>query len=66
MTHLYIKKQRYEEATASLMKALEIREKELGKSSQTVAETKGNLALVEHKAGHDQESENIYKKVIET
>ncbi|MBA4074348.1 MAG: hypothetical protein C0508_04840 [Cyanobacteria bacterium PR.023] len=66
MTHLYIKQQRYDEARASLLKALAIREKALGKSSEKTAETQGNLALIEHKSGHDLEAEKIYKQVIET
>jgi tetratricopeptide (TPR) repeat protein len=66
MTHLYIKQKRYDEARASLLKALAIREKELGKNSEKTAETQGNLALVEHKSGHDLEAEKLYKQVIET
>lgn len=66
MTHLYIKQQRYDEARAGLLKALSIREKALGKSSEKTAETQGNLALVEHKSGHDLEAEKLYKQVIET
>lgn len=66
MTHLYIKQKRYDEARASLVKALAIREKELGKNSEKTAETQGNLALVEHKSGHDLEAEKLYKQVIET
>ena len=66
MTHLYVKQQRYDEARVSLQKALEIREKALGKNSEKTAETEGNLALVEHKSGHDLEAEKLYKQVIET
>lgn len=66
MTHLYIKQKRYDQARASLLKALDIREKALGKNSEKTAETQGNLALVEHKSGHDLAAEKLYKQVIET
>jgi len=66
MTHLYIKQKRYDEARTNLQKALAIREKALGKNSEKTAETQGNLALVEHKCGHDVEAEKLYKQVIAT
>ncbi len=65
MTHLYLKQRRLDEARTNLQAALAIREKELGKNSQKTAETLGNLALVEHKSGHDSDAERLYKEVIE-
>lgn len=65
MTHLYLKQRRLEEARSSLQAALAIREKELGKNNPKTAETLGNLALVEHKSGHDADAERLYKEVIE-
>lgn len=65
MTHLYLKQRRLDEARSSLQAALAIREKELGKNNQKTAETLGNLALVEHKSGHDADAERLYKEVIE-
>ncbi|CAN5463565.1 hypothetical protein BH11CYA1_BH11CYA1_00890 [soil metagenome] len=66
MTHLYIKQKRFNEARISLQKALAIREKALGKNNDKVSETRGNLALVEHKSGNDLEAEKLYKQVIES
>lgn len=65
MTHLYLKQRRLDEARTSLQAALVIREKELGKNNPKTAETLGNLALVEHKSGHDADAERLYKEVIE-
>ncbi len=65
MTHLYLKQRRLDEARSSLQSALAIREKELGKNNPKTAETLGNLALVEHKSGHDADAERLYKEVIE-
>lgn len=65
MTHLFLKQRRLDEARSSLQSALAIREKELGKDSPKTAETLGNLALVEHKSGHDADAERLYKEVIE-
>ncbi len=64
MTHLYLKQHRLDEARTSLQTALAIREKELGKDNQKTAETLGNLALIEHKSGHDADAESLYKEVI--
>ncbi len=65
MTHLYLKQRRLDEARTSLQAALAIREKELGRNNPKTAETLGNLALVEHKSGHDEDAERLYKEVIE-
>lgn len=65
MTHLFLKQKRLDEARSSLQAALAIREKELGKDNAKTAETLGNLALVEHKSGHDADAERLYKEVIE-
>ena len=65
MTHLFLKQRRLDEARSSLQAALAIREKELGKDNPKTAETLGNLALVEHKSGHDGDAERLYKEVIE-
>lgn len=65
MTHLYLKERRLDEARSSLQAALAIREKELGRNNSKTAETLGNLALVEHKSGHDEDAERLYKEVIE-
>lgn len=65
MTHLYIRQRRLDEARSSLQSALSIRQKELGDTSEKTAETLGNLALVEHKSGHDAEAEKLYKEVID-
>jgi len=65
MTHLFLKQKRLDEARSSLQAALAIREKELGKDNSKTAETLGNLALVEHKSGHDTDAERLYKEVIE-
>lgn len=65
MTHLYIRQKRLDEARSSLQSALAIRQKELGSTSEKTAETLGNLALVEHKSGHDLEAEKLYKEVID-
>lgn len=65
MTHLFLKQHRLDEARSSLQAALAIREKELGKDNPKTAETLGNLALVEHKSGHDADAERLYKEVIE-
>lgn len=66
MTHLYLKQRRLDEARTALQAALAIREKELGKDNAKTAETLGNLALVEHKSGHDADAERLYKEVIES
>ncbi len=63
-THLYIKQKRYAEAHDDLVKALAIREKLLGASSDKVFETRGNLALIAHKLGKDEEAESLYKQTI--
>ncbi|HEY9785643.1 MAG TPA: tetratricopeptide repeat protein [Candidatus Obscuribacterales bacterium] len=64
MTHLFLRQHRYQEAQAALSRALQIREKSLGKDNLLTLETMGNLALVKHKLGEDKEALNLYRQCV--
>ena len=65
MTHLLVKQGRLAEARSNLNEALEIRRRELGEENEKTAETLGNLALIEHREGHDGLAEKHYKTVLD-
>lgn len=64
MTHLYLSEKRYSEARQALDKALKIRREKLGAQSEKVAESLGNLALIEHRDGKDALAEKYYREAI--
>lgn len=65
MTHLLVRQGRLDEAKVNLEKSLKIRQKLLSPGDNKTLETMGNLALIEHKLGHDEIAERLYKEVIE-
>lgn len=65
MTHLLVKQGRLAEARSNLNEALEIRRRELGEENEKTAETLGNLALIEHRDGHDALAEKHYRAVLD-
>lgn len=64
MTHLFLSEKRYSEAREALNKAIKIRREKLGEQSEKVAESLGNLALIEHRDGNDALAEKYYKEAI--
>ncbi|MBZ0189978.1 MAG: tetratricopeptide repeat protein, partial [Candidatus Obscuribacterales bacterium] len=65
LNHLFVQEKEYEKAFLALTQALEIRSRLLGKDNLLTSETMGNLALINHKLGHDLEAEELYKKALE-
>lgn len=64
LNHLYIKTNRFKEGYKDLARALSIRKKHLGENNLLTAETMGNLALLNHKLGHDHEAEELYLEAL--
>ncbi|MBK9143642.1 MAG: tetratricopeptide repeat protein [Candidatus Melainabacteria bacterium] len=64
LNHLFVETGEYAEAFSSLTQALEIRERLLGKEHILTAESLGNLALINHKLGHDKEAEDLYNQSL--
>lgn len=64
LNHLFVDSGEYTEAFSSLTQALEIRERLLGKEHILTAESLGNLALINHKLGHDKEAEDLYNQSL--